>query len=154
MYKIKSKKGFNVIIADINITLDHDSESWIYVDEKIYDKSEDAKKLSKLIIKCKADDKKTQNEEDSVGQYDIKNVQNMFVKDPENILVDENKIDNTEIKIEEQSIVINKEIVSVEKTEVEEIKLEDKKAETKAETKTETKKETNKKAKKDVSTKK
>lgn len=48
MLKIKAKKGYNVIIADLNLTLRSDGD-WIEVDKQTFENSEDVKKLKKLI---------------------------------------------------------------------------------------------------------
>lgn len=50
MYRIKPKKGYNVVLKDMGLVLRTEKDEWVEVDEELFNNSNDAKRLKDLII--------------------------------------------------------------------------------------------------------
>lgn len=141
MYKIKAKKGYNVIIEDLGLVLRSQSEG-IDVDKKAFDNSEDAKKALKFIEISESEDvvnKEINKVDDKILQVGDnsfvvrpafeENPEDVFVAKPAGVdqvieqktevkeIVEETKLDTVEIK-EEVAKEVKEEIVKETKKEV------------------------------------
>lgn len=132
--KIKAKKGFNVILKDLGIILQSESNNWIEVNKELFENSNDARKFAKIIEVSEIEtetvavvEEKTNNPVNEVIQVndtsfivnpkeEEKNVENVFIKEQE-IIVNEEKEEVAEtVKEAEKSEEVQVEAV-VEATE-------------------------------------
>lgn len=108
MYRIKPKKGYNVIISDLNLVLKSANDTWINVEEDKLNNSTDAKAVWNLLIiedAAKVDDKKKETKKETKP---VQTEKTTFVahekkeKQPEGVFVAQPK-EVEEIKVEEKT---------------------------------------------------
>ena len=107
--RIKAKQGYNVILNDINIAL-QSGRDFIEIDEKLFNKSNDAKKFQHLIEIDTGKAKKTKKA-DKTPLNIVQTASNIFIADT-------NQTINTDKSIEEpkpENILDNIEIHQIEK---------------------------------------
>ena len=119
MYKIRAKSGYNVILKDLNITLQPETNVWHHISKESYNNSTSVAKLSHLIIKEDLTKNQPKKEKKSEVVEELKDIKEeskskIFVKDIENEL----KVADKEINDNKEDINITENIV-LESVEVE-----------------------------------
>ena len=108
MYKIRAKSGYNVILKDLNITLQPETNVWHHISKESYNNSTSVAKLSHLIIK-----------EESKSKIFVKDIENeLKVADKE---INDNKED---INITENIVLESVEVETVNVVNNEEVEVE------------------------------
>lgn len=109
MYRIKPKKGYNVIISDLNLVLKSANDTWVNVEEDKLNNSTDAKAVWNLLIiedAAKVDDKKKETKKETKP---VQTEKTTFVahekkeKQPEGVFVAQPKEEVKEEKVEEKT---------------------------------------------------
>ena len=140
--KIKAKKGYNIIINDINISLHHGAKP-VYVDDETFNNSADVKRLQQFIEIVKDEDIEEQKEDNSNVTKIVQNSGNTFVIDTEQ---SQQKVTKGVVIADPNNEVKNAKTIKAATVEKKVEPAIEKKVETKTDTKTEIKAETEKKA--------